>query len=138
MLLSRRGDPEQWYRSMAATVLPRTRELLATGDGDPMVPLFQVLFRGLCTDIGDPDDAMSGYERWLSEVRTEIEPERLVEWQPGDGWDPICRALAMPVPDRPFPHENSTADYRARKEMRARRDEARLASLRSADRAAPG
>ena len=40
-------------------------------------------------------------------------PARLVDWQPGDGWEPICAALRLPVPDEPFPHVNTTADFRA-------------------------
>lgn len=124
VLLSHRGDAEVWYRSMEATVLPRTREMLAKQD-DPMTPLFEVIFRDLFTDIDDRDEAMAGYERWLGEVRAEVAPERLIDWQPGDGWTPICQALGMPVPDRPFPHENSSVDYLARKATRARNDEAR-------------
>lgn len=131
VLLSRRSDPEVWLRSMQATVLPRTREMLAKEDDDPMVPLFRVLFRGLFTDADDPAEVMSGYERRLNEVRSQIAPARLVEWQPGDGWKPICDALGVSVPDRPFPHENSTADYVARAEVRAGHDEARAASDRS-------
>jgi hypothetical protein len=92
VLLSHRGSAKVWHRSMDATVLPRTH---------------------------DPEDVMAGYERWLVEVRAEIAPERLVEWQPGDGWEPICRALGVPVPNIPFPHENSTADYLVRAEIRA-------------------
>jgi len=130
VLLSHRGDPEVWFRSMEATVLPRTREMLAKEDDDPMVPLFKVIFRDLFTDIDDRAEALAGYERWLGDVRAEIAPERLVEWQPGDGWGPICRALGMPVPNRPFPHENSTADYVARKATRARNDAERIASVR--------
>ena len=42
------------------------------------------------------------------------DPARLVEWQPGDGWEPICAALGVAVPDEPFPHENTTADFRGR------------------------
>ena len=30
-------------------------------------------------------------------------PARLVDWQPGDGWEPICAALSSPVPSRPVP-----------------------------------
>jgi hypothetical protein len=63
---------------------------------------------------------MAGYERWLDDVRAAVPPTRLVEWQPSDGWEPICRALRVPVPDSLFPHENSTADYLARAELRAR------------------
>src|SRR5687768_15159448 len=37
VLLSHRGDAEVWYRSMEATVLPRTREMLARDAEDPMV-----------------------------------------------------------------------------------------------------
>ena len=120
VLLSHRGSAEVWYRSMAATVLPRTHEMLMRDDSDPMVPLFRVIFGDLFTDAADPEDVMAGYQRWLGEVRAEIPPERLIEWQPGDGWQPICRALGVPVPDLPFPHENSTADYMARAKTRAR------------------
>lgn len=127
VLLSHRGDPELWYLSMEATVLPRTRDMVTRQDEDPMVPLFKVIFRDLCVDIDDRDEALAGYERWLDEVRSEVAPSRLIDWQPGDGWEPICRALGLPIPDRPFPHANSSADYVARRETRARNDEARLA-----------
>lgn len=131
VLLSHRGDSEVWFRSMEATVLPRTREMLAKDDDDPMVPLFRVLFRNLFTDADHRDEIVAGYERWLDEVRADVAPERLVEWQPGDGWEPICRALGRPVPDLPFPHENSTADYLARNATRARNDAVRVASVGS-------
>ncbi|MGI8612632.1 MAG: sulfotransferase family protein [Nocardioidaceae bacterium] len=121
VLLSHRGSAEVWYRSMDATVLVRTRAMLAKDDdADPMVPLFRVMFDGVFTDLDDPEDVKAGYERHLEQVRAEIDPGRLVEWQPGDGWEPICRALDAPVPDQPFPHVNSTADYLARSEARAR------------------
>jgi hypothetical protein len=128
VLLSHRGDAEVWYRSMEATVLPRTREMLAKGAEDPMVPLFGVIFRGVFTDIDDRDQIIAGYNQWQNEVREQTDPDRLVEWRPGDGWKPLCDALGLPVPDRPFPHENSTASYVARKEQRSRKDKARVAS----------
>lgn len=129
VLLSQRADPEVWYRSMEATVLPRTRQMLARGRDDPMVALFEVIFDGVFTDIDDRGDVIAGYERWLGEVRRQVEPDRLVEWRPGDGWEPICRALDVPVPNHAFPHENSTASYVARKHERSRKDEARVACI---------
>ncbi|MFY0405421.1 sulfotransferase family protein [Solicola sp. PLA-1-18] len=114
VLLSRRATPETWYRSMAATVLPRTRAMVSGGDGDPTAAIFGLIFAELAVDIDDPQAMTAGYERWLAQVRSEISPSRLVEWQPGDGWTPICRALDVPVPEFDFPHVNSTADYRAR------------------------
>lgn len=115
VLLSHRDSAEAWYRSMDATVLARTREVLASDDGgDPMTPLFRVMFKDVFTDPNDADQVIAGYEQRLAEVRTEIRSERLIEWQPGDGWEPICAALDMPVPDMPFPHNNTTADFLAR------------------------
>ncbi len=66
------------------------------GDDDSMVPLFRGPFAVLFADADDPEDVMAGYERWLVEVRAEIATERLIGWQPGDGWEPISRALGVP------------------------------------------
>jgi hypothetical protein len=121
VLLSQRDSAEVWHRSMDVTVLARTRDMLAIGDDDdPVVPLFRAIFDGVFTDVDDPAEVMAGYERRLVQVRAAIEPDRLVEWRPADGWEPICRALGVPVPDQAFPHENTTADYLLRAEARAR------------------
>ncbi|MCH1865822.1 sulfotransferase family protein [Nocardioides sp. CFH 31398] len=126
VLLSHRGDAATWYRSMEATVLGRYRQLADGDPRDPMVPLFRAMFDGDFTDPDDPADVMAGYERRLADVRAAVGADRLVEWQPGDGWEPLCRALDLPVPDAPFPHENSTAAFRARAGHRAARDADRL------------
>jgi hypothetical protein len=59
-------------------------------------------------------DAIGAYERHNEEVRRTVPPDRLIDWRPGDGWEPICSALGVPVPADPFPHENTTADFQAR------------------------
>jgi hypothetical protein len=41
-----------------------------------------------------------------------VPADRLLEWSPGDGWEPICNALALAVPDEPFPHANSADEFR--------------------------
>ena len=56
---------------------------------------------------------IAAYERHNDEVRAGVPPERLLEWCPGDGWEPICERLGLPVPDEPFPKTNSTEDFRA-------------------------
>ena len=45
-------------------------------------------------------------------VRAEVPKDRLVEWRPGDGWEPICNALGLAVPAAPFPHVNTTDEFR--------------------------
>jgi len=64
VLLSHRGSAKVWHRSMDATVLPRTHEMLMRDDDDPMVPLFRVIFGDLFTDADDP----GGRHGWLRAV----------------------------------------------------------------------
>lgn len=40
-------------------------------------------------------------------VRGLVPKERLLEWQIGDGWEPLCEFLDKPVPDVPFPYANT-------------------------------
>jgi hypothetical protein len=37
--------------------------------------------------------------------------ERFLLWRPQEGWEPLCRALDLPVPDVAFPHENKRSEY---------------------------
>ena len=42
---------------------------------------------------GRGDRRSSAYEAHNAAVRAAVDPGRLVDWQPGDGWEPICAAL---------------------------------------------
>jgi hypothetical protein len=64
--------------------------------------------------IDDRDLAVAAFERHNARVRAAVPPHRFLEWQPGDGWKPLCTALGVPVPDEPFPHVNTTQEWRAR------------------------
>ena len=40
-----------------------------------------------------------------------IPSSRLLEWNAKDGWEPLCAALGVPVPDEPFPVTNTTEEF---------------------------
>ena len=61
----------------------------------------------------DEAHSKAAYERHNAEVRASVPSERLLVWEPGDGWEPICEALGRPVPDTPFPHVNTSAEFQA-------------------------
>jgi hypothetical protein len=117
ILLSTRDSPERWWASMQATIVPAVKSRAVSPDpalerhGLMVRELFQ---RTFSARWDEPAEAMAAYERHNDEVRRVADPARLLEWRPGDGWEPICGALGLPVPDAPFPHENTTADFRAR------------------------
>ena len=109
VLLSHRGDADTWWRSADRTIFVGMRE---QGDDE-----FRRMARRLIADhIGsytDADVAKAGYERHNAQVRERIPADRLVEWTPQDGWEPLCRMLDVPVPDEPFPVTNTTTEFRA-------------------------
>jgi hypothetical protein len=127
VLLSRRESVERWYQSMDQTVLEGARRMMGGDSTRPPTPatltpeqgramgeMMQALFGGAFGDPRDRDKVIAAYERHLAEVRATVPAHRLLEWQPADGWQPLCAALDLPIPDEPFPHENTTADMRAR------------------------
>ncbi len=115
VLLSVRESAAAWWRSIERTIVP-TMAAQVPAD-QPTLARQRQMVRDLIAsrfsgDMTDPDTAMAAYERHNAEVRAGVPPERLLEWQPGDGWEPICAALGRPVPSQPFPHSNTTADFR--------------------------
>lgn len=116
VLLSTRTDAETWYRSAKATILSDVPDDVK--QAQPQMAEFGDMV-GDMFDAFDPnwrdrDAALAAYDRHNAAVRAEVSPDKLVEWQPGDGWEPLCAALGVPVPDELFPHTNTTEEFQAR------------------------
>jgi hypothetical protein len=111
ILLSTR-DSASWWRSCDNTIFEIFRVADDTMPGD-WTAMVKDLFRAFAGDTLDENSAIAAYERHNAHVRATAPPDRLLEWHPGDGWAPLCAALGLDVPDEPFPHVNSTAEFRA-------------------------
>lgn len=111
VLLSVR-DPDDWWRSADRTILEIFRLPVKPGDEGWRAMVDDLFSRTFTPDFLDPDAAKAAMLRHNDEVRSAVDPARLVEWRPGDGWAPICAALGLPVPDEPFPRTNTTAEFR--------------------------
>ncbi len=110
VLLSSR-PAEDWYRSASNTIF------LAFDNTPPEIhPWMEAVKRGLhdrfSDDFENKDAMIAAYERHNAEVRAEVPADRLIDWTPSDGWEPICAGLGVPVPDEPFPLTNTTAEFR--------------------------
>lgn len=53
-------------------------------------------------------NAKPAYIAHYEHVRRITPPDRLLEFNLGDGWEPLCKFLGKPIPDVPFPHKNDT------------------------------
>jgi len=109
VLLSVREDVETWWRSISQTLFQ-----IRDGSFDLQDMFSDLMVARFTEQFTDQQSAMAAYRRYNDEVRSSIASGRLVEWRPGGGWAPICTALNLPVPNQPFPHVNTTAEFRSR------------------------
>jgi hypothetical protein len=60
---------------------------------------------------GDPKKMAEAYDRWNQEVKDTVPEDRLLVWDPKDGWEPLCEFLEVDVPEQPLPHVNDTENF---------------------------
>lgn len=114
-------DPESWYASMEKTILTFLRDPEKT---EGMAPrLRRDVFGG---EVHDKAHVIAVYERNIAEVRAAFGPDRLLTYELGSGWEPLCAFLGTDIPAEPYPSGNDAATFHARDkalgEQRARGD----------------
>ncbi|MBI1238833.1 MAG: sulfotransferase family protein [Alphaproteobacteria bacterium] len=62
----------------------------------------------------DPQTVLKAYRAHNDLVRAGVAPGKLLEFDPKQGWEPLCKFLGVSVPSAPFPNTNSTDEFRAR------------------------
>ena len=108
ILLSLR-PADQWWESASRTIYsPRKREpglLTETSDevSRTRFPIHPI--------IHDKKASMSLFDKWNNHVIEQAPSKRLLVWEVGDGWEPICNALNLPIPDIPFPYKNTRKEF---------------------------
>jgi hypothetical protein len=112
VLLSLRDTAVTWWQSANETILPVARLALDPNwqEGRGLLDLLE-RFAG-SRQWDDPAILQAAYERHSAAVRQGVPQHRLLEWQPTEGWEPICNALGLPVPERPFPWTNRRDEWR--------------------------
>ncbi|MEM7219403.1 MAG: sulfotransferase family protein [Pseudomonadota bacterium] len=97
---------DSWWDSASNTIFEITKRV----EG-PWREMLEKMFGRFTPDRADREACRAAFEAHYAAVRARAPAERLVIWQPGDGWAPICAALDLPVPDVPFPHLNTKTEY---------------------------
>jgi hypothetical protein len=114
VLLSTRSSAQTWWESASSTILI-PREPTDDAGWARRAMISDMFARNLGDiDLSDEHAVTAAYEAHNQAVRREIPADRLFEYQPGDGWAPLCAALALPEPDEPFPHTNTREEFRER------------------------
>jgi hypothetical protein len=70
--------------------------------------------RGIAANtFGERQPLVDAMNRWNDEVKSTVPADRLIVWEPKDGWEPICEALDLPVPSEPLPHAFDTEIFKS-------------------------
>lgn len=111
-------DPEAWYRSMAHNILqvvagPPESARSARPHAQMRMAHHIVAEKTFGGDFGR-ENVLKVYEAHNEAVKAAIPKERLLVYDVGQGWAPLCDFLGVPLPREPFPRTNSTQEFRAR------------------------
>jgi hypothetical protein len=100
-------SPESWWTSFEQTIV---RGIAQSTEPESLgIALVRDKIFG-----GRPDDranAIAVYEQNVNAVKAALSPDRLLVHNLGDGWEPLCAHLGVPVPAEPYPSRNAAGDF---------------------------
>ena len=108
VIMTWRGS-ESWWASFE----PVAREFLVNSDDPQSLAVTLVANRIFGGRPLDRAHAVAIYEAHNAAVRAAVPADRLLVHNLGDGWEPLCAHLGVPVPDQPYPRRNATGEVRA-------------------------
>ena len=96
---------ESWWASFEKTLLPRILSFTETKETPKNTELI-----GPRVFHDRPDDrehCIAVYEANVTAVKERVPANRLLIHELGDGWEPLCAHLGVPVPEITYPNSNS-------------------------------
>ena len=97
---------ESWYASMEKSIFPILKKQTDPKSvGSAMIR--QGAFGGR---EDDPDHAVTVYEEHNNAVQSAFSSDRLLVYELGSGWAPLCDFLGKPIPDEDYPHSNTAEE----------------------------
>jgi hypothetical protein len=118
-------EPVAWHKSVMETIYKAMSSTPNPDDREACV--HRAMTRALILDrtfdgrMHDRAHAIEVYEHHNEAVRNGIAAERLLVYEIGSGWEPLCAFLERPVPDEPFPRRNTRTEFNDRRLWRTLR-----------------
>ncbi len=98
---------ESWWQSFENTIVAGLRMSTDT-ESLGLALVRDKVFGGR---LDDRAHAMAIYEENVEAVKATIAPQRLLVHKLGDGWEPLCAFLRVPVPGQPYPSRNNAKEF---------------------------
>lgn len=104
-------DPDEWFESTQATIFAPG---MASRSEGPLSAFFDSFIGDIRDRLSDRAFMVDHFRRHTEEVLQAIPAARLLVYEAGQGWGPLCDFLGVPVPSTPYPSENSRAVFMSR------------------------
>ncbi|KUI56234.1 hypothetical protein VP1G_03654 [Cytospora mali] len=109
-------DPDSWHSSTSKTVYQGIKDPTSQiiSHFDWAFSLYRPMLLTLWDRLFQGDFENRGKEVFKSHydmVRSLVPADRLLEYDVGQGWEPLCKFLGEDIPDMRFPYTNSSRDF---------------------------
>ena len=104
-------DPDKWFDSTQATIFNPDRP---EPPGGPLKTFMDQIHGWYGGDIHDRAFMTDFFRRHTEAVVAGVPKDRLLVFEVAQGWTPLCEFLGVPIPDTPYPRENSTQEFQSR------------------------
>ena len=104
-------DPQQWWKShnrlmsmvnkarLLRFLVPKLRKIAQFTD--------KIIIKDVFQGRLEKEHCIRIFERHNENVRKVVPKDRLLEYDVRQGWEPLCKFLEVPIPEKPFPHLNA-------------------------------
>ena len=109
---------ESWFESASQTIF-RAMDMELKDDTPAEVRAQREMARALVVEktfggsVADAEHCKRIFEEHNARVQGSIPAERLLVFEAGQGWEPLCAFLGVPVPDTPYPKSNTRDEFLA-------------------------
>ena len=111
-------EPEAWYESAKNTIFKSMDEGMHSKN--PEIRKRILMAKEIIVDgtfngkLNDKKHCIKIYNENIARCKQEIEPGRLIIFNPKDGWDSLCKQLECPIPNVDYPFINTTKEFEER------------------------
>ncbi|KAJ5134869.1 hypothetical protein N7448_000108 [Penicillium atrosanguineum] len=116
ILTTRSAD--SWFQSVHNTIIPwlekpilNVLQFVEPRRLRPELRMVKTAYKVICNNDYRSDSLRQRFLDHNNRVRFGVQSESFLEMQLGDGWEPLCAFLRVPVPDKPYPKINNTNEF---------------------------
>ena len=117
IILSTR-EPEAWYERAKNTIFTSMDEGINSKNQEIRKRILmakEIIVDGTFNGkLNDKKHCIKIYNENIARCKKEVDSDRLITFNPKDGWDSLCKQLACPIPNVDYPFINTTKEFEAR------------------------